>query len=167
MNPGLAGDAGRIQSSFGSIRGVHDIESDPYTATIVYAAPFPAIDATRGGVWRSTDSGLTWTQIKNALNSALNTDRASFSVTPISGGRTRMYVGDGNSSISTANQAHVYRTDDAAIATNASFTDLTAAQQASSAPNQTINYCGDPAVGGAQCEKRVPSKPRNLESHAG
>ena len=36
-------------------------------------------------------------------------------------------------------------------ATNASFTDLTALQQASAAPNQTINYCGDPAVGGAQC----------------
>ena len=30
------------------------------------------------------------------------------------------------------------------------FTDLTA-QQASSAPNQTLNYCGDPAIGGAQC----------------
>ena len=151
LNAGLAGDAGRIQSSFGSIRGVHDVELDPYAATIVYAAPFPAIDATRGGVWRSTDSGATWTQIKNALNPALNTDRASFSVTPISGGRTRMYVGDGNSSISAANQARVYRTDDAAVATNASFTDLTALQQASSAPNQTINYCGDPAVGGAQC----------------
>ena len=37
----------------------------------------------------------SWTQIKNALNPALNTDRASFSVTPIAGGLTRMYVGDG------------------------------------------------------------------------
>src|SRR5262245_32591420 len=151
LNAGLAGDAGRIQSSFGSIRGVHDIELDPYDHNTVYAAPFPAIDATRGGVWRSSDAAATWTQIKNALNPALNTDRASFSVTPIAGGLTRMYVGDGNSSISTANQARVYRTDDAAHATNASFTDLTAAQQSSTAPNQTINYCGDPAVGGAQC----------------
>ena len=50
-----------------------------------------------------------------------------------------------------SNQARVYRTDDAVTATNASFTDLTALQQASSAPNQTLNYCGDPAVGGAQC----------------
>ena len=33
LNPGLAGDAGRIQSSFGSIRGVHHIESDPYAST--------------------------------------------------------------------------------------------------------------------------------------
>ena len=29
LNPGLAGDAGKIQSSFGSIRGVHDVEFDP------------------------------------------------------------------------------------------------------------------------------------------
>ena len=57
--------------------------------------------------------GASWTQIKNALNPALNTDRASFSVTPIAGGLTRMYVGVGNSCISTANQARVYRTDDA------------------------------------------------------
>src|SRR5262245_26826026 len=68
LNAALAGDAGKIQSSFGSIRGVHDIELDPNAATTVYAAPFPAIDATRGGVWRSTDSAATWTQIKNALN---------------------------------------------------------------------------------------------------
>ena len=91
LNAGLAGDAGKIQSSFGSIRGVHDIELDPYDHNMVYAAPFPAIDATRGGVWRSGDAAATWTQIKNALNPALNTDRASFSVTPIAGGLTRMY----------------------------------------------------------------------------
>jgi hypothetical protein len=61
-----------------------------------------------------------------------------------------MYVGIGNASVSAANQARLYRTDDAVNATNASFTDLTALQQASSAPNQTLNYCGDPAAG-AQC----------------
>ena len=32
LNPGLAGDAGKIQSSFGSIRGVHDVEMDPNDA---------------------------------------------------------------------------------------------------------------------------------------
>jgi hypothetical protein len=62
-----------------------------------------------------------------------------------------MYVGDGNSSQTPANRARLYRTDDAVTATNASFTDLTAVQEASSAPNQTLNYCGDPAIGGAQC----------------
>ena len=66
-----------------------------------------------------------------------------------------MYVGVGNSSIAAcaANQARLYRTDRRTDDTNRTraFTDLTAVQQASSAPNQTMNYCGDPAVGGAQC----------------
>lgn len=154
LNPTLAGSAGIIQASFGSTRGVHETALDPSNASIVYAAPYPQNNAlplnTKGGVWRSTDSGASWTQIKNALNPALNTDRASFAVTAIAGGFTRMYVGVGNSSVATANQARLYRTDDAVTASNASFTDLTALQQASSAPNQTLNYCGDPAVG-AQC----------------
>lgn len=154
LNPLLAGSAGIIQASFGSTRGVHETALDPSNAGIVYAAPYPQNNAipvnTKGGVWRSTDSGTNWTQIKNALNAAQNTDRASFAVTTIAGGFTRMYVGVGNASVASANQARLYRTDDAVTATNASFTDLTALQQASSAPNQTLNYCGDPAVG-AQC----------------
>jgi hypothetical protein len=152
LNPTLPGSAGIIQASFGSSRGVHETALDPGSTSIVYAAPYPQNNAlplnTKGGVWRSTDSGATWTQIKTALNATLNTDRASFAVTPITGGFTRMYVGVGNSSVATANQARLYRTDDAAGA--ASFTDLTAVQQASAAPNQTLNYCGDPAAG-AQC----------------
>lgn len=154
LNPTLAGFAGIIQASFGSTRGVHETALDPGNASIVYAAPYPQNNAiplnTKGGVWRSTDSGANWTQIKNALNATQNTDRASFAVTTIAGGFTRMYVGVGNSSVAAANQARLYRTDDAVTATDASFTDLTALQQASSAPNQTLNYCGDPAVG-AQC----------------
>jgi hypothetical protein len=154
VNPDLPGSAGIIQSSFGSTRGVHEVALDPNSASIVYAAPFPSNNVcpnnVGGGVWRSSDSGSTWTQMKNALNATLNTDRASFAVQPITGGFTRMYVGVGNSSVSSANQAHLFRTDDAVHATNGSFTDLTALQQASSAPNQTLNYCGDPAAG-AQC----------------
>src|SRR5437660_187402 len=152
LNPTLAGSAGIIQASFGSTRGVHETALDPGSSSIVYAAPYPQNNAiplnTKGGVWRSTDSGANWIQIKTALNAALNTDRASFAVTPLAGGFTRMYVGDGNSSQTAANQARLYRTDDAAGA--ASFTDLTAVQQGSSAPNQTLNYCGDPQIG-AQC----------------
>jgi hypothetical protein len=145
LNPSLPGSAGIVQASFGSTRGVHQADLDPNSSSIVYAAPFPANNvcppnSSGGGVWRSADSGTTWTQIKTALNVALNTDRASFAVAPLPGGFTRMYVGVGNSSISAANQARLYRTDDAAGA--ASFTDLTAVQQASPAPNQTINYCG-------------------------
>jgi hypothetical protein len=153
LNPTLPGFAGIVQASFGSTRGVNEVELDPgYNGTTnqtLYAAAFPQNNAiplnTKGGVWRSTDDGASWTQIKTALNAAQNTDRASFDVTPIAGGSTRMYVGIGNASVAAANQARLYRTDDAVNATNASFTDLTALQQASSAPNQTLNYCGDPA----------------------
>jgi hypothetical protein len=149
LNPTLPGSAGIIQASFGSSRGVHETALDPNSSSVVYAGPYPQNNAiplnTKGGVWRSTDSGTTWTQIKTALTPSLNTDRASFAVTPITSGFTRMYVGDGSSSVATANQARLYRTDDAAGA--ASFTDLTAVQTPA---NQTLNYCGDPAVG-AQC----------------
>jgi hypothetical protein len=152
LNPTLAGNAGIIQSSFGSTRGVHAAALDPNSSSVVYAAPFPQNNAlptnTKGGVYRSTDSGATWTQIKTALDPALNTDRASFAVTAITGGFTRMYVGVGNSSEATPDLARLYRTDDAAGA--ATFTDLTAQQDASGAANQTLGYCGDPAVG-AQC----------------
>jgi hypothetical protein len=164
LNPTLPGSAGIVQASFGSTRGVHEVEADPgyNTNQTLYAGAFPQNNAiplnTKGGVWRSTDAGANWVQIKNALNPAQNTDRASFDVTPIAGGSTRMYVGVGNASIAAcatcdggSNQARLYRTDNAVTATNAAFTDLTAIQQTSSAPNQTINYCGDPAVGGAQC----------------
>src|SRR6266480_3075762 len=155
LNPALPSDAGIVQATFGSTRGVHETSLDPGNSSIVYAAPYPSNNVcppnTGGGVWRSTDSGATWTQMKNARNVTLNTDRASFAVTPIAGGFTRMYVGVGNSSQTTANRARLYRTNDAVTATDASFTDLTAVQEASSAPNQTLNYCGDPAIGGAQC----------------
>jgi hypothetical protein len=156
LNPTLAGSAGIIQASFGSTRGVHEAALDPGSSSIVYAAPYPQNNATplntKGGVWRSTDSGATWTQIKFALNAARNTDRASFAVTPITGGFTRMYVGDGNDLQSAANRARLYRTDNAVTATNASFTDLTAVQEGvGGVHNQTLNYCGDPAIGGAQC----------------
>ncbi len=135
LNPTLAGSAGIIQSSFGSVRGVNDASLDPSTSSTVYAAAFQM------GVWRSTNAGAAWTQIKAPLNAGLSTDRASFAVTKLGNGNTRMYVGVGNSSTTAANQARLYRTDDAVTATNASFTDLTAMQQASAAPNQTLNYC--------------------------
>src|SRR5206468_8258488 len=126
LNPALPSDAGIIQATFGSTRGVHETSLDPGNSSIVYAAPYPSNNVcppnAGGGVWRSTDSGATWTQMKNALNATLNTDRASFAVTPIAGGFTRMYVGDGNSSQTAANRARLYRTDDAVTATDASFT---------------------------------------------
>jgi hypothetical protein len=142
LNPTLPGSAGIVQASFGSTRGVHEVALDPHSSSIVYAAPFPSNNIcppnSGGGVWRSTDSGVSWTQMKNALNVTQNTDRASFAVQPITGGFTRMYVGDGNAG---TDAAQLYRTDDAVNATDASFTNLSALQDGSSAPNQTTGYC--------------------------
>jgi hypothetical protein len=111
-----------------TIRGVNKVQLDPgYNGTtnkIVYGGAFgPTGVAGSGGVWRSTDGGVTWTQIKAALTTAANTDRPEFAVTPITGGFTRMYVGDGASGAPTA---RFYRTDDAAGA--AVFSDMTTSQ---------------------------------------
>ena len=53
-----------------SPRGVRDIELDPSDPNIVYAASYAR------GVWRSNDSGDTWTQIKPSLNAAIGTTTA-------------------------------------------------------------------------------------------
>src|SRR5436189_5957052 len=62
LNPALKGDAGRIQSSFGSARGVNHIEFDPNypTNSTLYAAAFPTLTASGGGVWRSRDDGASF-----------------------------------------------------------------------------------------------------------
>jgi hypothetical protein len=116
-----------------TIRGVNHVALDPgwngTTNKILYGGAFgPTGVAGSGGVWRSTDGGVTWTQIKSALDVVPNTDRAEFAVTPITGGFTRMYVGVGNDG---TDAARFYRTDDAAGA--AVFTDMTT--------SQNIDYC--------------------------
>ena len=148
LNPDLAGDAGIIQASFGSTRGVNRVEFDPSALSTLYAAAFPQTNAlplnTKGGVWRSRDAGVNWKQIKRALNPAFNTDRAEFAVTKLNNGNTRMYVGVGNSSDVDPNRARFYRSDDVATG-SPTFTDLTT--------NQNIGYCGQggPPFTGAQC----------------
>ncbi len=128
LNPALPGDAGKIQASFGSARGVNHAEFDPNyaTNTTLYAAAFPRLTASGGGVWRSTDDGANWTQIKTALSAANINDRAEFAVTPITGGNTRMYVGDGNTGSPTAS---FYRSDDVATG-SPTFIDMTTTQNA-------------------------------------
>jgi hypothetical protein len=116
-------------------RGVHEVALDPTNPNIVYAAPFNG-GAGSGGVWRSSDGGVTWTQIKPALNATVAgfVDRCSFSVTTIAGPNTRMYVGCGNDG---TNTAQVYRSD--AVQTGApAFTNLTALEVVPS----TSGYCG-------------------------
>jgi hypothetical protein len=119
-----------------TIRGTNHVALDPgwngTTNKILYGGAFgPTGVAGSGGVWRSTDGGVTWAQIKTALNIARNDDRAEFAVAPIAGGFTRMYVGDGTGSDAGANRARFFRTNDAAGA--AGFTDLTT--------TQNIGYC--------------------------
>jgi hypothetical protein len=123
LNPGLAGNAGKIQSSFGSPRGVNDVELDPSTSSTVYAAAFDK------GIWRSTDTGSNWTQIKAPLTTTTTADRAEFATTTLSNGNTRMYVGDGNDGTTAA---RVYRSDNVATGTPV-FDDLT--------NSQNIGYC--------------------------
>jgi hypothetical protein len=123
-------------TALSSVRGTNDVELDPdYNGTTnrtVYAATFASGAAGSGGVWRSTDGGATWAQIKSALNPTLNTDRAEFAVTKLANGNTRRYVGVGNQVDATTNRARLYRTDDARAA-SPTFTDLTT--------DQNIGYC--------------------------
>jgi hypothetical protein len=148
LNPDLAGDAGIIQASFGSTRGVNRVEFDPSTSSTLYAAAFPQNNAlpvnTKGGVWRSRNGGANWMQIKSALNPAFNTDRAEFAVTRLANGNTRMYVGVGNSSDVDPNRARFYRSNDVATG-SPTFTDLTT--------DENIGYCGQggPPFTAAQC----------------
>jgi len=106
-------------------RGSTTVKHDPTHPDVIYVNEFSR------GIWRSSDNGVTWTQIRAPRNPFLSTDRAEFDVTTLPNGNTRMYAGIGNQSQSAANRAHFFRTDDASGA--AFFTDMTTAQ--------STNYC--------------------------
>jgi hypothetical protein len=115
----------RALDAVSTARGSTTTRADPTHPGVIYVNEFSR------GVWRSTDNGATWTQIKTPLNSGLSTDRAEFDVTTLPDGKTRMYVGVGNQSDAGANRARVYVTDDASGA--AVFVDRTS--------SQNIGYC--------------------------
>jgi hypothetical protein len=113
-----------VSGNLGSVRGVNKLDIDPLNGSIYYAA------ALGTGVWRSSNAGATWVNIKSPLNPGNNTDRSEFSLA-VKSGATRMYVGIG--AAPPGNPASFFRTDNAQTATNASFTNLTTAQN--------VNYC--------------------------
>jgi len=116
-----------------SIRGATDVKLDPTNHLIVYETNFPGTGG-GGGVWRSTNGGSTFTQIKAPLNTT-NVDRCAFDVTTllVPPFNTRMYVGCGNAG---SNAAHFFRSDLVQSGVPA-FTDLTALETVP----QTSGYC--------------------------
>jgi plasmid stability protein len=104
-----------------SPRGVRQVLLDPSNPDIVYASSYAR------GIWRSSDAGATWAQIKPSINPALIQSRAAMAVTTLPNGKTRMYVHEGNNNtqgqITNANSSRFFRSDD--VSTGAPvYTDL-------------------------------------------
>nr|CAA9343991.1 MAG: GH74 [uncultured Nocardioidaceae bacterium] len=114
-----------------SPRGVRHFELDPRDPDTMYAGSYAR------GIWRSTDQGETWAQIKESLNPAVIQTRPAFDVVALNNGNTRMYVHEGN--IGTP-YSRLFRSDDVATGDPA-FTDLTSANPADPG-YATYNQCG-------------------------
>jgi hypothetical protein len=114
-----------------SPRGVRDIEIDPSNPNIVYAASYAR------GVWRSSDNGTTWTQIKPSLNAAIGTTRPDIAVTTLPNGHTRMYVGEGHTSA--VEYSRLFRSDQVESGSPV-FTQITSNNPATPAWH-TFNFC--------------------------
>jgi hypothetical protein len=88
-----------------SPRGVRHVVLDPTNPDTVYAGSYAR------GVWRSTDNGTTWTQIKPSANAAVVSTRPAIAVNLLANGRTRMYVHEGNNG---GSPGQLFRSDDVA-----------------------------------------------------
>jgi len=114
-----------------SPRGVRQVQLDPNDSDTVYASSYAR------GVWRSTDGGSTWTQIKESLNSTIIQTRPAFDLAELPSGDTRMYVYEGNIGV---DYARLFRSDDVATG-DPTFEDLTSAN-VNDTGFATYNLCG-------------------------
>ena len=114
-----------------SPRGVRSFELDPNDPDTMYAGSYAR------GIWRSTNTGATWTQIKPSLDNTVFQTRPAFDVVALDEDTTRMYVHEGN--IGTP-YSRLFRSDDVASGTPV-FTDLTSANPADEG-YASYNQCG-------------------------
>src|SRR6266545_2109076 len=117
------------KDAFGG-RGMGSIAVDPRNADVVYASSYAR------GVWRSSDAGATWVQIKPSLNAAITTTLPWIATTKLASGATRMYVGEGNTG---SPYSRVFRSDDVATGVPV-WSDLTSAS-VSDPRWGTFNFC--------------------------
>jgi len=119
-----------------SPRGVRRVLIDPSDRNTVYAGSYAR------GVWRSTDGGTTWTQIKPSLDATMTTMRPEMAVARMSNGKTRMYVAEGASGATKTapnDFSQLFRSDDATTATP-TFMALTSPNPADPGYG-SFNYC--------------------------
>jgi hypothetical protein len=115
-----------------SPRGVRQVVLDPADPNTVYAASYAR------GVWRSSDGGTSWTQIKPSLNTAQNTARPMLAANLLPNGKTRLYVAEGHTGAG-GQYSRLFRSDD--VRTGAPvFTDLTSSNRANIGYG-SFNFC--------------------------